>query len=114
MGGLAFLVRVLLELEQRADGEKVSRLVLDGNDLGDMGMGPVAQLLRLSGALEALFLRNVGLTDQGISQVLSSLVANKLPRLLDLRSNGLCSPEVSQAAMVGVRRFNTTTEVLLV
>lgn len=111
--GMGHLVSCLLELEHRAEGERVSRLVLDGNDLGDMAMGHVATLLRLSGSIEALWLRNVGLTETGVSQVLSGLVSNKSLALLDLRDNGLCSPDVSKAALGGVRRFNKTAEVLL-
>jgi hypothetical protein len=60
--GLALLVSCLLELEHRAEGEKVSRLILDGNDLGDMSMGPIASLLRLSAVMETIWLRNVGIT----------------------------------------------------
>jgi len=111
--GVQLLTHVLLELEHRAEGEKVSRLRLDGNDLGDDGMGPIATFLRLSSTVEALQLRNVGITDIGVSQVLSGLVANKSVALLDLRNNGLSSLDVCNAALNGVRRFNKTTEVLL-
>jgi len=111
--GVQLLTHVLLELEHRAEGEKVSRLRLDGNDLGDGGMGPIATFLRLSSFAEALQLRNVGITDIGISQILSGLVANKSVALLDLRNNGLSSLDVCNAALNGVRRFNKTTEVLL-
>jgi len=111
--GLVMLTNVLLELEHRAQGEQVTRLALDGNDVGDIGMTSVSSLVRLSSALEAVQLRNVGITDVGVSQVLSSLVANKTLALLDLRANGLCSLEVSKAALVGVRRFNPRVEVLL-
>lgn len=111
--GLALLVSCLLELEHRAEGEKVSRLILDGNDLGDMSMGHIASLLRLSAVMEVIWLRNVGITETGVSQILSGLVANKSLVLLDLRDNGLCSPDVSRAALGGVRRFNKAAEVLL-
>jgi len=111
--GLALLVSCLLELEHRADGEKVSRLLLDGNDLGDMSMGHIASLIRLSAIVEAVCLRNVGVTETGVSQVLSGLVSNKTLMLLDLRDNGLCSPDVSRAALGGMRRFNKVAEVLL-
>lgn len=111
--GLGHLVSCLLELEHRGDGEKVSRLVLDGNDLGDKSMSHIAALLRFSGAIEALWLRNVGITETGISQVLSGLVSNKSLVLLDLRDNGLALPDVSKAALGGVRRFNQVAEVLL-
>lgn len=111
--GLAMLTNVLLEIEQRADDTKVSELVLDGNDVGDIGMTAIASMLRLTSDLKALRLRNMGLTDRGVSQVLSGLVGNKSLALLDLRANGLASPEVSKAAVTGVRRFNSTVEILL-
>jgi len=111
--GLVMLTNVMMELENRADGASVSHLVLDGNDLGDIGMGSIATLLRLSKALEVLQVRNVGITDQGVSQVLSGLVSNKSLALLDLRANGLCSPEVGKAAVAGMRRFNRGVEVLM-
>lgn len=111
--GMTMLTRVLCELEQRGGGAKVHELVLDGNTLEDIGMTPVASLLRLSKALRVLRLRNVGVTERGMSQVLSALVGNKTIQLVDLRSNGLASAEVSKAAMDGVRRFNNFTQVLL-
>jgi len=111
--GLAMLTRVLLEHEHRADCSRISQLVLDGNDIGDIGMASIASLLRLSGVLELLALRNVGITDQGVSQVLSGLVLNKSLVMLDLRSNGLCSPTVSAAAVQGLRQFNNRTHILL-
>lgn len=111
--GLVLLTQVLLELEHRAEGEKVSCLSLDGNDLGDPGMASLASFLRLSGAMEALQLRNVGITEQGVSQVVAGLVTNRSLRLLDLRCNGLCSLEAGNAAISGVKRFNPTAEILL-
>jgi len=111
--GLAMLTRVLLKLEHRADCSRISQLLLDGNDLGDIGMASIASLLRLSGVLELLALRNIGITDQGVSQVLSGLVLNKSLALLDLRSNGLCSSTVSTAAVQGLRQFNNRTRILL-
>lgn len=45
--------------------------------------------------------------------MLSGLVTNKSLALLDLRANGLCQPAVSQAAAAGMRRFNSTVNVLL-
>jgi len=111
--GMTMLTRVLCELEQRGGGAKVHELVLDGNTLEDIGMTPVASLLRLSKALRVLRLRNVGITERGMSQVLSALVGNKSIQLVDMRSNGLASAEVSKAAMDGVRRFNNFTQVLL-
>eukprot|EP00416_Gambierdiscus_australes_P042304 CAMPEP_0171098654 /NCGR_PEP_ID=MMETSP0766_2-20121228/48974_1 /TAXON_ID=439317 /ORGANISM="Gambierdiscus australes, Strain CAWD 149" /LENGTH=299 /DNA_ID=CAMNT_0011558051 /DNA_START=33 /DNA_END=932 /DNA_ORIENTATION=+ len=111
--GLTRLTEVLLELEQRAEGQRVSYLALDGNDLGDAGMGPLAMLVRLSAALQVLQLRNAGITDQGVSRVLSGLVKNRSLALLDLRNNGLCMPGVSEAAVAGMQRFNPKVEVLL-
>lgn len=111
--GLTMLTNVLCELEQRADGEKVHELILDGNTLEDMGMTPVASLLRLSKELQVLRLRNVGITERGVSQVLSALVGNKRVQLVDLRGNGLASAEVGRAAVDGVRRFNSFTQILL-
>mmetsp|Transcript_45532 Transcript_45532/g.114721 ORF Transcript_45532/g.114721 Transcript_45532/m.114721 type:complete len:302 (-) Transcript_45532:235-1140(-) len=111
--GLAMLTNVLLELEQRADDVSVSELVLDGNDVGDIGMSAIASLMRLTSSLKALRLRNTGLTERGVSQILAGLVSNKSLALLDLRSNGLATPAVSRAALEGVRRFNGAVEVLL-
>jgi len=107
------LSHAVLEQEQRASGARVARLVLDGNDLGDHGMGPLSSLLRLSSSLEALSLRNVGITDVGVSTVITGLIGNKTLRLLDLRNNGLASPDVVKAAISGVLRFNKTVEILL-
>jgi len=111
--GLVQLTQSLLELEHRGHGQPVSELVLDGNDLGDIAMTALTSYMRLSKHLRYLRIRNVGVTDRGVSQVLSSLVSNKILRLVDLRSNGLASLEVSRAAMVGVERFNKGVEVLL-
>jgi len=111
--GLVLLTNVLMELEQRPDSQPVTELVLDGNDVGDLGMAAVSSYLRMTKHLQCLRLRNVGVTDRGVSQVLSGLVTNKALRLLDLRSNGLASAEVSRAAVGGVQRFNKLAEVLL-
>jgi len=111
--GLVLLTDAMLELEHRAEGERISQLALDGNDLGDIAMTSLAGLLRLSSSMQSLQLRNVSLTDVGISQILSALVRNKTLCSLDLRDNGLCSMQVCKAALEGVRRFNTTAEVLL-
>mmetsp|Transcript_60306 Transcript_60306/g.155338 ORF Transcript_60306/g.155338 Transcript_60306/m.155338 type:complete len:296 (-) Transcript_60306:49-936(-) len=111
--GLEQLTHALLEHEQRAEGARISRLVLDGNDLGDIGMGALSLLLRLSSCVEALHLRNVGITDIGVSKVISGLVGNKTLQLLDLRDNGLASLEVTRAAVSGVMRFNKSAHILL-
>jgi len=111
--GLKLLVHAVMEVEQRADGEKITEIVLDGNDLGDRSTAAIAGLMKLTSAVQGLQLRNVGITDAGVSQVLSGLVANKSLRLLDLRDNGLASVEVCRAALGGVRRFNGAAEVLL-
>lgn len=111
--GLTLLTHSLLELEQRGEGERISELVLDGNDLGDTGMSPLASLLRLTSHLEVLRVRNIGATEEGVSQILSGLVSNKTLALIDLRSNGLCSSEVVKAVVEGVRRFNSRVEILV-
>lgn len=111
--GLELLTNAILDIENRADCENISHLVLDGNDLGDIGMTSLATLLRLSSDMEVLQLRNVGITEQGVSKIISGLVTNKSLKLLDLRSNGLCSLEVGKAIVTGVRRFNNMVEVLL-
>lgn len=105
------LVGTLLELEQRGDGAKVTQLKLDGNNLGDLGMAPLTELLRLTKDLEALHVRNVGITDQGLSELIAGLVKNKTLLLLDIRSNGLCSPEVGLMALSGVKHFNKKVEI---
>lgn len=111
--GLTLLTHVLLELEHRADEKPVTELILDGNDVGDIGMTAVSSYIRLSSHVRCVRLRNVGITERGVSQVLSSLVSNKSLLLLDLRSNGLASLEVNKAAIGGVQRFNKIVEVLL-
>jgi len=111
--GLVLLSEALLELEHRAEGEKISWLSLDGNDLGDIGMGAIASFIRMTGAIEAIQLRNVGITARGVSELVAGLVTNKSLSLLDLRSNGLCSLEAAEAAVTGVRRFNHRAEILL-
>lgn len=111
---LLLLTQVLLELEQRAEGTKVSWLVLDGNALGDMATGALASFLRLTSSLEALQLRSIGITEQGVSELVAGLVTNRSLKLLDVRSNGLCSLEAARAAVSGVQRFNKTVQVLLV
>ena len=86
------------------EGHTVEELVLDGggllggcmergNDLGDGGTVPLASLLRLSSklraggpgavfarAFEVLRLRNIGISDGGLSQIISTLVSNKSHR----------------------------------
>lgn len=111
--GLEHLTNAILETEQHPEDTHITSLVLDGNDLGDNGMGPLSQLLRLTASIEVLQLRNVGITDQGVSKVISGLVGNKTLRLLDLRNNGLTSPDITRAAVSGVMRFNKRVEVLL-
>jgi len=110
--GLVFLTQVMLEIEQRED-DPIFELVLDGNNVGDQGMTAICTLLRLTSHLHTLRLRNVGLTERGVSQVLSGLVSNKTLKFLDLRANGLASIEVTKAAYTGVQRFNPRVEVLL-
>lgn len=111
--GLGFLTQLMLELENRAEGAKISWLVLDGNDLGDQGMGVLSSFLRLSKYLEGLQLRNVGITEVGVSELVAGLVSNRTMRLLDVRSNGLCNSEAAQAAISGVQRFNSAVQILL-
>ncbi|CAE8581861.1 unnamed protein product [Polarella glacialis] len=111
--GIIMLTQALLELEHRGDGEAVEELILDGNDLGDAGTSPLASFLRLSSCLTVLRVRNIGVTDGGMSQVMSGLVSNKNLALLDLRGNGLTSLEMCKAAMGGVKRFNTTAQILI-
>lgn len=111
--GISMLTNVILGLEHRGDGEKVTEIVLDGNDLRDASMGALSSFIRLSSGLEALMLRNVGITDQGLSEIIAGLVTNKTLLLLDLRDNGLCTPAVAQEVKAGMRRFNNITEILL-
>lgn len=111
--GLVLLTNVLLELDNRADGEKISWLALDGNDLGDQAMGCIASFLRLSRVLQALQLRNVGVTEIGVSEIVAGLVGNKTLALLDLRANNLCNSEAALAAVKGVQHFNRTAQILL-
>merc|ERR1719321_2546653 len=106
------LTQVLLELEQRGDGQRVSCLVLDGNDLGDCAMGKLATYVKLSSSLEALRLRNVGITDQGFSEIAAGTVTNRSVRLLDLRNNGLCTRNVCKEVLTGIHRFNPKVEIL--
>lgn len=110
--GISQLANLMLELEARADGTKIKRLNLDGNDLGDIGMAPLALLLRLTVKLEALQLQNVGITDVGLSELLAGLVTNGSLLLLDVRRNGLCTAEAGGAAIAGVGRFNPRVQVL--
>ncbi|CAJ1366398.1 unnamed protein product [Effrenium voratum] len=111
--GLELLQKVLLDLEHRGAGHAVEELVLDSNDVGDAGTVALAGMLRLSGQLRVLRLRNIGITDGGFGQIISTLVTNKSLGLLDLRGNGLCTLENSKIAVQGVRRFNRTVQVLL-
>lgn len=111
--GLAYLTQIMLELENRAEGVKVSQLVLDGNDLTDAGMGVLASFLRLTRSLEVLQLRNVGITEQGVSELVAGLVTNRSLRLLDVRSNGLCEMNAAKSAVSGVQRFNSAVRILL-
>lgn len=112
--GLVLLTNVLLELDNRADGEKITWLALDGNDLGDQSMGCLASFLRLSKVLQALQVRNVGVTEIGVSEAVAGLVGNKTLALLDLRANNLCNSETANAAVKGVQHFNHTAQILLV
>lgn len=110
---LVDLTQALLHLECYGSRRGVTELILDGNDLGDSGTVSIALLLRMSACLEVISLRNIGVTDGGFSQILSSLVSNKCIALVDLRNNGLCTAEVSAAAVSGVRRFNRTAQILI-
>jgi hypothetical protein len=111
--GLGLLTQVLLDLEHRSEGEKMTWLSLDGNDLTDAGMGILASFLRLSKTIEVLQVRNVGITEHGVSELVAGLVSNRSLRLLDVRSNGLCDTETAKAAIAGVQRFNTVAQILL-
>jgi hypothetical protein len=111
--GVAMLTSTLLELEHRGASSRVSRVVLDGNDLRDISMAPLASYVRLSSGLEALQLRNVGVTDEGLSEVIAGVVSNKILCMLDLRDNGLTTPAVGREVVAGMRRFNKTTEILV-
>mmetsp|Transcript_33818 Transcript_33818/g.79024 ORF Transcript_33818/g.79024 Transcript_33818/m.79024 type:complete len:313 (-) Transcript_33818:154-1092(-) len=110
---LELLTHVLLELEQRGDGQRVTWLQLSGNDLGDIGMGTLSRFLKLSSCLQTLLCRNVGVTEKGVSELVAGLVSNKAVVLLDMRDNGLCLRSAAQAAIDGVQRFNKRVEVLL-
>jgi hypothetical protein len=111
--GLVFLTKTLLDFEHRFEGTKVSSLTFDGNDLTDIAMGTLASYLKLSKEIEVLSLRNVGITEQGVSELVSGLVSNRSLKLLDLRSNGLVALETARAAVSGVQRFNTYVHILL-
>lgn len=111
--GLNMLTSIMLELENRAEGAKISWLILDGNELSDIGMGVLASFLRLSKHIEVLQVRNVGITEQGVSELAAGIVTNKSLRLLDVRSNGLVEMDAARSAISGVQRFNKTAEILL-
>lgn len=111
--GLNLLTQVMLALEHRAEGEKISWLTLDGNDLTDISMGVLASFLRLSKEIQVLLLRNVGITEQGVSELVAGLVTNRSLKLLDVRANGLCATDTANAAISGVQRFNTSVHILL-
>merc|ERR1719199_1873525 len=74
---LNFLTEVMLDLENRAEGRKIRWLILDGNELTDTGMGVLASFLRLSKEIEGLWVRNVGITEQGVSELVAGLVTNR-------------------------------------
>lgn len=111
--GLSFLTSIMLDLENRAEGVKISWLTLDGNELTDIGMGVLASFLRLSNAIEGLQVRNVGITEQGVSELVAGLVTNRSLRLLDVRGNGLCDVDAARSAISGVQRFNSNVQILL-
>lgn len=111
--GLGFLTQIMLDLENRAEGNKISWLILDGNELTDTGMGVLASFLRLSKEIEGLQVRNAGITEQGVSELVAGLVTNRSLRLLDVRANGLCALDAARSAIKGVQRFNTTVQILL-
>jgi len=69
--------------------------------------------LRLSKALEGLQVRNVGITEQGVSELVAGLVTNRSLRLLDVRANGLCNLDAARSAISGVQRFNSNVQILL-
>jgi len=110
---LGFLTTVMLDLENRAEGSKIRWLILDGNELTDIGMGVLASFLRLSKEIEVLQVRNVGITEQGVSELVAGCVTNKTLKLLDVRHNGLASPEAATSAITGVQRFNPAVQILL-
>lgn len=111
--GIGLLTQVLLDLENRAEGVKLSWLILDGNELGDIGMGVLASFLRLSKEIEGLQVRNVGVSEQGVSELVAGLVTNRSLKLLDVRSNGLVDVEAASIAISGVQRFNSSVQILL-
>jgi len=111
--GLVSLTSVLLDLEHRFEGTKVSSLTLDGNDLTDIAMGVLASFAKLSKEIEVLSLRNIGITEQGVSELVAGLVSNRSLKLLDLRSNGLVAIDTARAAVSGVQHFNPSIHVLL-
>lgn len=111
--GLVFLTQIMLELENRAEGTKISWLALDGNDLTDIGMGVLASFLRLSKSLEVLQVRNVGISEQGVSELAAGLVSNRSLKLLDVRANGLVDLDAARSAISGVQRFNSNVQILL-
>lgn len=111
--GLSFLTSAMLDFENRAEGERISWLTLDGNELSDQGMGVLASFLRLSKSIEGLQVRNVGITEQGVSELVAGLVTNRSLRLLDVRNNGLCAIDAARSAISGVQRFNSNVQILL-
>lgn len=111
--GLSFLTSAMLDFENRAEGERISWLTLDGNELSDQGMGILASFLRLSKSIEGLQVRNVGITEQGVSELVAGLVTNRSLRLLDVRNNGLCAIDAARSAISGVQRFNSNVQILL-
>jgi len=111
--GLVSLTSVLLDIEHRFEGAKVSSLTLDGNDLTDIAMGALASYVKMSKKIEVLSLRNVGITEQGVSELVAGLVSNRSLKLLDLRSNGLVAIDTARAAVSGVQRFNSSVHILL-
>jgi len=111
--GLGLLTNIMLELETRAEGAKITWLILDGNELADIGMGVLASFLRLSKYIEVLQVRNVGIAEQGVSELVAGIVTNRSLRLLDVRANGLCETDAANCAIKGVQRFNSTVQILL-
>merc|ERR1719198_1480740 len=98
------LTRQMLEVEGLGRGQQGLAAHPQWNDLGDIVMAPLASMLRLTTHLEALHLQNVGISPQGLSEIVAGIATNKSLRLLDVRQNGLCSPEIGSASVEAVRR----------
>lgn len=109
--GVASVTPLLEGLVNQTSSETLNSLVLSGNPIGDGGANLLSSLLPAF-SFGGLILSNVGMSDYGVSQVISALPQARSVTVLDI-SNNLAGPQTIQT-LTAVLQQNPSLQTLII